>query len=164
MTNFVKISRAAVAGLATVCCLSLLQAAAEPVERAEQTAKVNSLAAVVIGVSDIDTALEFYTSVLGLELARAIDTEQYLERIMSSPNGEGSRIVLFQSLEDDTLAKTRVVFYTDDAAGVVEQMRARELEIIHEPAILPGTPVIVGIAKDEDGTVLEFIQLPVPSE
>lgn len=160
MINFARISRLFLIGFSSVLCLAFLQAKAET---AEAPQKVKSLAAVVIGVSDIESALEFYTSVIGLELVGEVTTEKYLERILSAPGGQGSRIVLFQSLSDDMSADTRIVFYADDAAALVESMRQQELEVVHAAAPFSGTSVIVGIAKDADGTMLEFIQLPKPA-
>ena len=157
MTNFVKISRLLLVSLSGVLCLALSQASAEP-EAAQP--KVSGLAAVVVGVSDIESAMGFYTSVIGLELLQEVNTDKYLERILAAPGGQGTRIVLFQSLSDGISAGARIVFYADDAGAMVESMRQRELEVVLEAEPFSGTPVIVGIAKDADGTMLEFIQLP----
>lgn len=160
MTNFAKISRPFLIGLSSVLCLALSQANAET---AAEQPKVSGLAAVVVGVSDIESAMDFYTSVIGLELLQEVNTDKYLERILALPGGQGTRIVLFQSLSDDVSAGSRIVFYADDAGAMVESMRARELEVVLPAEPFAGTPVIVGIAKDEDGTMLEFIQLPKPA-
>lgn len=168
MKNFVRISRLCAAGLLAAVSLSAFPAVAETTDQPAPAAQISRLAAVVIGVSDIESAYEFYTSVLGLELVREVNTEDYLERILSAPGGEGVRIVLFENLATDSMAQTRIVFYTDDAEGIVESMSARSLEVVHAPAPMPEAPVIVGIAKDADGNLLEFIQLtavsPPPAE
>lgn len=160
MKNFVRNSRLVVAGLVAASCLSSFPVSAETVDQPAPAAQINGLAAVVIGVSDIESAYEFYTSVLGLKPVREVKTEKYIERIMSAPDGEGTRIVLFESLSEDVPMHSRIVFYTDDAEGIIGGMSARELEVVHPPAAFPGTSVIVGIAKDADGNLLEFIQLP----
>lgn len=160
MINFARISRPFLIGLSSAFCLVFPQASAETVETQQ---KVNSLAAIVIGVSDIESAMAFYTSVIGLELVREVNADEYLERILEVPGGQGTRIVLFQSLSDDISADTRIVFYTNDAGALVESMRQRELEVVHAAEPIAGTSVIVGIAKDANGTMLEFIQLPKPT-
>lgn len=87
MINFARISRPFLIGLSSAFCLVFPQASAETVE-AQQ--KVNSLAAIVIGVSDIESAMAFYTSVIGLELVREVNADEYLERILEVPGGAGN--------------------------------------------------------------------------
>lgn len=160
MINIVR-NKFAIRGalLAGVCGFFTMLSAHADTPASEETAAVKSFAAIVVGVSDVDTALEFYTSVLDLKLVREVNTEKYREKILSTASGDGTKIVLFQTLTDTALPATRVVFYSDDVNGIISDMRDRDLEVIIEPSSDPGAPAIVGIARDADGTVLEFIQL-----
>lgn len=160
MTSFVKKTKRAVGGALLLAGIAVTAAPAMAEETAPQPDVVNKIAAAVLNVSDLETATEFYTSVVGLEVERSASGEGYVENILMTPDSSGTKLVLFQATGDaPTLASGRVVFYTDDAESVVNAMKAEGLEVEREAApIAPGLPIIVGIAKDADGNSLEFIQ------
>ena len=68
------------------------------VEAETATEPVSSIAAVSLNVLDLDASVTFYTSVLGLSVDRAYDTDEYRESILKMPSGNGSKLVLMQYL------------------------------------------------------------------
>ena len=153
MTNSVKRISAAAAAMAG-CILLTAPAHAE-------TAKVERVAATVLGVEALDSAVEFYTATLGMSVVRTATTETYDEAILATADTDGTKIVLYESLVDsgDPMPSSRVVFYTSDAQAIVDAFRADGLEIVREATpIAEGSPIRIGIVKDADGHSLEFIQ------
>ena len=120
----------------------------------------NSIAAAVISVSDLDAATEFYTQGLGLTKVRSSAGENYKENILATEDETGTKLVLIQTLNGEAkIGKARVVFNTDDAAGMMQALKTAGMHVERDATpISKNVPVIIGIGHDADGNTLEFIQ------
>jgi lactoylglutathione lyase len=123
------------------------------------------LTAVGIGVSDLDRSTDFYSRVLGMKVMQTFKLD-YMDEIMLAHEGRNAVVLMHytdgsaRNYKDNPV---KLVFYVTDPAAIVAKIRADGLEITRE-----ATPIetlggaIVGLAKDPDGYVLEFLQAPPP--
>ena len=127
-----------------------------------QSTPTRSLAAVGIVVQDLDRAVEFYTSIVGMEQAQKIDVpdQSLIEIILVFPGSRGGAIVLMQytdaedrSYKDDG---AKLVLQVGDCVAVAEAARAAGHEVTREPAEYPGFGKIAFV-KDPDGHTLELL-------
>lgn len=160
MTDSVKTTSTALAALTLGWAFIALPARAE--SHTETAApKLERVAATVLGVEDLDTAVAFYTSTLGMSVVRTATTDTYDEAILATADTDGTKVVLYESLAEpaEPSPSSRVVFYTSDARSLVEAFRTAGLDIVREATpIAEGSPIRIGIVKDADGHTLEFIQ------
>ncbi|WP_084419912.1 VOC family protein [Henriciella litoralis] len=168
MINTAKKTSAAIAG--ALCLQMWLGAPAIAEQHAEEASAeeaqkteplVQRIAATVLGVDDLDAAVAFYSDALGLKVVRTSTTDTYSEAILSTGDAAGTKIVLYQSLTDDAeeAPSGRVVFYTSDAASIVEAFRSAGLDVVREATPVSETSAVrIGIVKDANGHTLEFIQ------
>lgn len=118
------------------------------------------IAAAAISVSDLETATAFYTEGLGMSVVRSSSGANYVENILATQDAEGTKLVLIQSLDgESSIGPSRIVFYTEDAAGMIAAIKAAGFEVEREAVPLSETiPTIIAIGHDADGNTLEFIQ------
>ena len=127
-----------------------------------ETTVTRSLAAVGIVVQDLDRAIDFYTSIVGMEQAQRIDVPDMslVEVILTFPDSRGAAIVLMQytDAEDRTYKDdgAKVVLQVGDCVAVAEAARAAGHEVTREPAEYPGFGKIAFV-KDPDGHTLELL-------
>jgi lactoylglutathione lyase len=120
------------------------------------------LTAVGIGVSDLDRSLDFYCRVLGMQKTQTFKLPEMEEIIVAH---EGRNAVVLMHYTDGSTRNYRdnpvkLVFYVTDARARTEAVRAEGLEITREPGVVEGMGgAVIGMGKDPDGYVLEFIQL-----
>jgi len=123
------------------------------------------LTAVGIGVSDLERSTAFYRDVLGMQKQRTFELG-YMDEVMLAH--EGRNAVVLMHYTDGSARNYRdnpvkLVFYVTDPKAMTDKIRADGLEVTRE-----ATPIetlggaIVGLAKDPDGYVLEFLQAPPP--
>jgi len=115
-----------------------------------------------IGVSDLERSADFYTRVLGMTEQRRFKVTVMDEVLVGF---EGGRTPLLLMHYTDGSAQhyadnpVKLVIYVDDPAASVERVRAEGLAVVREPAASPEMGgVQIGMVKDPDGYVLEFIQ------
>ena len=115
-----------------------------------------------IGVSDLERSVDFYTRVLGMTEQRRFKVATMDEVLVGF---EGGRTPLLLMHYTDGSAQhyadnpVKLVIYVDDPAVFVERARAEGLAVVREPASSPEMGgVQIGMVKDPDGYVLEFIQ------
>jgi len=125
------------------------------------------LTAVGIGVADLERSVDFYTRVLGMQQTQTFDLPEMKEVVVAH---EGRNAVVLMHYIDGSARNYRdnpvkLVFYVTDAKARTEAVRAEGLEITREPAAVEGMGgAVIGMGKDPDGYVLEFIQLaPQPA-
>ena len=120
----------------------------------------SSIAAAAISVSDLDAATAFYTQGLGMSVVRNSSGPGYVEAILSTADAEGTKLALIQVTEGEaSIGPSRIVFYTENAAGMIDAIRAAGFEIEREALpIREGMSLIIAIGHDGDGNTLEFIQ------
>ena len=121
------------------------------------------LTAVGIGVADLERSTRYYEQVLGMTKIRTFEVE-YMDEVMLAHEGRNAVVLMHytdgsaRNYKDNPV---KLVFYVTDPKATVEAIRADGLEITRE-----ATPIetlggaIVGLAKDPDGYVLEFLQAP----
>jgi len=113
-------------------------------------------------VQDLDRAIDFYTSVLGMEQAQRLDVPDMnlIEVILVFPPGRGAAVVLMQYTDDaDHTYKDdggKLVLRVGDCVAVAEAARAAGHEVTREPAEYPGFGKIAFV-KDPDGHTLELL-------
>jgi len=121
------------------------------------------MGAVGIGVADLEASTEFYQDVLDMEVVRTYELGYINEVVLGFPGGEGAVLVLMNWPGDDARRydgqDVKLVFYTEDPAGVIERIRARGGKIDREAApmeVVDGA--IVALARDPDGYVIELLE------
>ena len=121
------------------------------------------MGAVGIGVADLHASTEFYADVLDMEVLRTYELGYINEVVLGFPGGEGAVLVLMNWPGDQTRrydgGNVKLVFYTEDAAGVIERIRARGGKIDRQPApmeVVDGA--VVALARDPDGYVVELLE------
>ncbi|KCZ84187.1 lactoylglutathione lyase [Hyphomonas adhaerens MHS-3] len=121
---------------------------------------VEGVGAVVIRVSDLKKAEEFYQSVLGVVQVRHMDVEAYSETIFAFPGGEGAKLVLVESHTPETpMSQARIVFNASAAETAVSRAVENGAALVRDAKPVPGTGgLVIGIVQDPDANTLEFIQ------
>jgi len=108
-------------------------------------------------VADLERSVDFYTGVLGLSVRRRFPLQVLLE-------GLGESATLIVALRPEGVEAgggadlQKVVFFTDDA----EDLYRRSIEAggtgVEVPTARPDMPYTIGMVRDPDGHLLEFIQ------
>jgi predicted enzyme related to lactoylglutathione lyase len=120
-----------------------------------------------VHVNDQETALRFYTEVLGF--AKKADFSQGAFRwltVTSPEDPDGSELQL--ALNDDPAARAyqqakfqqgqpAVLFYTDDVKADYERIRARGGEVTMPPTEVPGSTIVK--LNDTCGNLVQIVQL-----
>jgi predicted enzyme related to lactoylglutathione lyase len=120
------------------------------------------LTAVGIGVADLKRSVDFYTRVLGMQQTQTFSLPEMEEVVVAH---EGRSAVVPMHYTDGSTRNYRdnpvkLVFYVTDAQARTDAVRAEGLEVTREPAVVEGMGgAVIGMGKDPDGYVLEFIQL-----
>jgi len=120
------------------------------------------LTAVGIGVADLDRSVDFYCRVLGMAVTQTFNLPEMKEVVVAH---EGRSAVVLMHYIDGSQRNYRdnpvkLVFYVTDAKRLTEAVRSEGLEVTREPGVVEGMGgAVIGMGKDPDGYVLEFIQL-----
>lgn len=122
-----------------------------------------SLMAVGVGVSDMARSEDFYTRVLGMRVQQRIPLPHMTEVVLGY--GGGASVVLMHWIDGSAPNyadnPVKLVFTVPDAKGLIEAIRAEGLPIDREAEATPEfNNMIIGLARDPDGYVVEFIQAP----
>jgi len=126
-----------------------------------------NLGAVGIGVSDIARSEDFYTRVLGMRVQQRIDLP-HLTEVVVGYEGRTS-VVLMHWLDGSErnykANAVKLVFFVPDPKGVIERIRADGLPIQRDAEVMPEFHnMVIGLAEDPDGYVVELLELPHPAE
>jgi lactoylglutathione lyase len=123
------------------------------------------LVGVGIGVNSLSDSADFYTRVLGLKYVRDIAVPGFInEKDLASQLGRGPNIQLMD-YEDPTKAVTdvpaKIVLNVPDAAGFADFVKLRDpTKLLQAPAPYENTGMIVGMARDLEGYLIEILQPP----
>ena len=95
-----------------------------------------------------------------MSVVRTSSGPGYVEAILSTADAEGTKLALIQVTEGEaSIGPSRIVFYTENAAGMIDAIRAAGFEVEREALpIREGMSLIIAIGHDGDGNTLEFIQ------
>jgi lactoylglutathione lyase len=132
-------------------------------EPASATTPAGKFAAVGIGVSDMERSVEFYVKVLGMSQLQVFDLPHMKEVIVGYGGDIAVALMHYTdgSAQNYTDNPVKLVFNVDDPAAIFAKVRAAGLEIMREPEPVPEFGnMIVGLAKDPDGYVVEVLKLP----
>jgi lactoylglutathione lyase len=122
-----------------------------------------NLGAVGIGVSDLARSEDFYTRVLGMKVQQRIDLPHIREIVVSH---EGRTSVVLMHWLDGSARNyngnaVKLVFFVPDAKALMQKIREAGLPIQREAEVMPEfNNMIIGLAEDPDGYVIELLQAP----
>jgi lactoylglutathione lyase len=128
----------------------------------ERAVPARSVAAVGLVVHDLERAIEFYTSIIGMKEVQRIDVpdKRLLEIVLAFPGSRGAAVLLMKyddgqdhSYRDDG---GKVVLQVGDCVAVTETARSAGHEVTREPSEYPGFGMIA-MVKDPDGRTVELI-------
>jgi lactoylglutathione lyase len=121
------------------------------------------LVGVGVGVNSLDASADFYTRVLGLKFARDIPVPGFMnERELQSSLSRGPSVVLMD-YEDPSRVVTdipaKIVLAVPDAAGFADFIKADDpAKLLTPPAPYENSGLIVGMARDVEGYLVEIVQ------
>lgn len=126
------------------------------------TAARATLGAIGIGVRDLQRSADFYQRVLGMKELQTFKLP-YMDEIVLGLEGRGSAIVLMHWTDGSERHYgsngIKLVFYVPDPKATAQRFRDEGLEVVREPAPVPGLGnAVVGFAKDPDGHLIELLQ------
>ena len=113
-------------------------------------------------MQDLDKAIDFYTSILGMQEAQRIDVpdKQLVEVVMTFPGSRGAAVLLMKFGDGEDRAYKddggKVVLQVGDCVGVTEAARAAGYEVTREPGEYPGFGMI-SMIQDPDGRTVELL-------
>ncbi len=121
-----------------------------------------SLGQYCINVSDLDRAVEFWESVIGIPVQSRTEIPNVKEVVLQAEIG-GSRIQLAQHLDrtgpiDMGSAMWKIYVDTDDCQALYDKAIAAGCESGSPPRKLDRWPVTVAFIRDPDGYLIELLQ------
>jgi lactoylglutathione lyase len=127
------------------------------------TVPSNVLVGMGIGVSSLDESADFYTRVLGLRFERDIPVPNFMdEKELKSYLMKGPSVVLMHYQDESIEYKdipAKVVLGVSDAKGLAKAITDEDsAKLLAPPAPYPGSGLIVGMAKDLEGYLVEIIE------
>lgn len=115
-----------------------------------------------IGVSNLEQSTQFYTQIMGMTIKYKLNTCEMEQVVLEYKDGKGANVVLMHyTKEDPNYADNpdKLVFTVPDAYALAAAIYQAGYTIASPPAPQPGLGnVVVGMAKDPDGYLIEFIQ------
>jgi lactoylglutathione lyase len=127
------------------------------------TAVRATLGAIGIGVRDLQRSADFYQRVLGMKQLQTFKLPYMDEIVLGLEGSRGSAIVLMHWTDGSERHYgsngIKLVFYVPDPKATAQRFREEGLEVVREPAPVPGLGnAVVGFAKDPDGHLIELLQ------
>ncbi len=131
--------------------------------------KVKKINHVAVAVEDISKALEFWESVLGLKLDHIEDVESQHAKVAFFPCGE-SEVELVEPTDPESgtarFLETRgpgihhLCLEVDDIDKALEELKAKEIRLINETAVvMEGRKMAFIHPKSSGGVLIELYQL-----
>lgn len=118
-----------------------------------------------VDVVDMQKAAAFYTGVLGMRRifssGRPGDAVQEVGLGFGPPGARETMVVLIHHADGaPPLHPAKLVFQVPDARAMIERVRAAGYPVVSEPHGGAGAPITTAMARDAEGTLIEFFQLP----
>lgn len=146
----------------------------DPDEYTVELVEVSTVSEIVIGamgigVKSLADATDFYTRVMGLKYERDYTVPNFVdEKAFSSYQMKGLGLVLMHYTDDTRVYQdipAKVVFGVRDAEGLAKLISDEdESKVVVPPAPYADSGLIIGIAKDLEGYLLEIIQSQNPMD
>jgi catechol 2,3-dioxygenase-like lactoylglutathione lyase family enzyme len=128
---------------------------------AEKDSTAARIASFGVYVADLERSVDFYTGVLGLSVRRRFPHQVLLE-------GSGQSATLIVALRPEGISAgagndlQKVVFFTADAHDLYRRSIECGGAAVEQPRARPDMPYTIGLVRDPDGHLLEFIQEEAP--
>jgi methylmalonyl-CoA/ethylmalonyl-CoA epimerase len=124
---------------------------------------------VALVVDDMNTALEFWRDILGLEVDRVEDVPEQESRVAFLPVGQSEIEIVKPTTDDSGLARYlnkrgpgihHVCFTVDDIAATLQRLKSRGVRLINETPQLIGGVKKVGFIHPESthGVLVELVE------
>lgn len=125
----------------------------------------------MIRVGDLDRSIAFYTNVMGMQLLRKSENEQYeytLAFVGYGDESEGAVIELTYNWGtteyEHGSAFGHIAIGVDDIYATCDKLRAAGANITREPGPVKGGTTEIAFVEDPDGYKIELIQNKSASE
>ena len=127
----------------------------------------------MLRVGDLDRSISFYTEVMGMQLLRKSDNEQYrytLAFVGSQPEPEGAVLELTYNWDESEYdlgtGYGHIAIEVDDAADTCEAIRNAGGTVTREAGPVKGGSTVIAFVQDPDGYKIELIEKkqPIPIE
>ncbi|MDO6682191.1 MULTISPECIES: lactoylglutathione lyase [unclassified Oceanobacter] len=119
----------------------------------------------MLRVGNLQRSIDFYTQVMGMDLLRQNDNQEYqytLAFVGYQPESEGTVLELTynwgQSEYDLGTAYGHIALEVDDAAEACEKIRASGGNIVREAGPVAGGKTVIAFVEDPDGYKIELIE------
>jgi lactoylglutathione lyase len=119
----------------------------------------------MLRVGDMQRSIDFYTRILGMQLLRKHDNEEYqytLAFVGYQPESQGAVLELTYnwgtSQYDIGTAYGHIALEVDDAAAACERIRAAGGKISREAGPVKGGKTVIAFVEDPDGYKIELIE------
>ena len=132
---------------------------------AQKTAGDISLSLVGIDVVDMEKAKAFYIRALGMQpLFSSGGPSAPVEEVglgFPAAGQHQTMVVLMHHANGGApLHPAKLVFRVADVQSIIEHVRAAGYTVVSEPRHSAGSPFTTAMARDAEGTLIEFFQLP----
>ena len=127
----------------------------------------------MLRVGDLDRSISFYTEVMGMQLLRQSDNEQYrytLAFVGYQPEKEGAVLELTYNWDESEYdlgtGYGHIAIEVDDAADTCEAIRNAGGTVTREAGPVKGGSTVIAFVQDPDGYKIELIEKkqPIPIE
>ena len=127
----------------------------------------------MLRVGDLDRSISFYTEVMGMQLLRKSDNEQYrytLAFVGYQPEKEGAVLELTYNWDESEYdlgtGYGHIAIEVDDAADTCDAIRNAGGTVTREASPVKGGSTVIAFVQDPDGYKIELIEKkqPVPIE
>jgi lactoylglutathione lyase len=123
------------------------------------------LVGVGIGVDSLDASADYYTRVLGLKFTRDIPVPGFMnEKELASSLARGPSIVLMDYEDPTRIVRdvpAKIVLNVPNAAGFADFIKREDAtKLLQAPAPYGDSGMIVGMARDLEGYLIEILQAP----
>jgi lactoylglutathione lyase len=118
------------------------------------------MAAVGIGVADMDRSVKFYTEVMGMKQLQVINLPHLQEIVLGYDRDVAVVLMHYLDGSEQHYANNpvKLVFNSDQPTVIFERIKAAGHEITRWPEVMPEFHnMIIGLAKDPDGYVVELL-------
>jgi lactoylglutathione lyase len=119
----------------------------------------------MLRVGDLDRSIQFYTEVMGMQLLRKSDNEEYrytLAFVGFQPEKEGAVLELTYNRGTSTYdlgeGYGHIAIEVDDAAATCEAIRAAGGKVTREAGPVKGGTTVIAFIEDPDGYKIELIE------